>query len=132
MQALAACGWFVWCSYEPGLGPIDMRPALAAGLRWVVIGGESGQKARPFQIEWAESVIAQCRDARVPVFMKQFGAKPMIPDSKEWGLDWPDGTRFGNRTREPKWDGRQVLLDDRKGGVMEFWPEKYRVRELPA
>lgn len=40
-------------------------------LRWVIVGGESGGKRRPMQIEWARDLIRQCKDAGVPVFVKQ-------------------------------------------------------------
>lgn len=43
-------------------------------LDWVIVGGESGHKRRPFEIAWAESVAAQCKLASVPVFMKQDSA----------------------------------------------------------
>lgn len=53
-------------------------------LRWVVVGGESGPGARPFNLQWARDVVTQARDAPgwgkrkapCPVFVKQFGAKP--------------------------------------------------------
>ena len=38
---------------------------------WVVIGCESGPKRRPCPIEWVESVVEQCKEARVPVWVKQ-------------------------------------------------------------
>jgi len=119
-----------WISYEPALGPIDFtriahRPegdtndprALVinalrgyfdanAGeqraLSWVVVGGESGPGARPFDLAWARSTIAQCREAGVPCFVKQIGSRPEM---------WP------------------VL--DRKGGDLREWPEDLRVREFP-
>lgn len=56
-------------SAEPLLGPIDMgdyRPD------WLIIGGESGGKARPMNREWVESLNAQC-DGRTAFFFKQWG-----------------------------------------------------------
>lgn len=73
MRKVAAQGWFVWCSYEPALGPINMRDALANGLRWVVCGGESGPGARPMPPAWARGCRDQCRSARVPFHFKQWG-----------------------------------------------------------
>jgi protein gp37 len=38
---------------------------------WIVVGGESGSCARPFEIEWARTLLQQCKAARVPFFFKQ-------------------------------------------------------------
>jgi hypothetical protein len=49
------------------------------GLDWVVVGGESGPGARPFDMEWGRAdPVEQCRDAKVPVFVKQVGARPVL------------------------------------------------------
>ena len=58
-------------SIEPlleDLGTIDLT-----GIHWVIVGGESGQGARPMQREWVISIRDQCRDACVPFFFKQWG-----------------------------------------------------------
>jgi protein gp37 len=63
-------------SYEPALGPVNLRPYLRE-LDWVICGGESDQgKAlgRPFELEWARDALAQCQAAGVPFFMKQLGS----------------------------------------------------------
>jgi protein gp37 len=79
---------FVSC--EPLLGPVDLaRAAWGAGepppplsvqaaqcdsaldgLDWVIVGGESGPGARPCNVGWVRSIVRQCRDAGVPVFVK--------------------------------------------------------------
>ena len=41
---------------------------------WVIVGGESGPGARPCDVSWIASVVRQCREAGVPVFVKQLGA----------------------------------------------------------
>jgi protein gp37 len=69
-------------SVEPMLEAIDLRPYLydpmvhnvVAGLDWVICGGESGQKARHMQLQWALEVRDRCRSAGVPFFFKQYGA----------------------------------------------------------
>ena len=43
------------------------------GIHWVIAGGESGHKARPMQLEWAQSLKEQCEAAGVAFFMKQLG-----------------------------------------------------------
>lgn len=57
---------------EP-LGQIDLH-----GIDWVIVGGESGLKARPMQKAWAESIREQCERDHVPFFFKQWG---------RWGSD---------------------------------------------
>jgi protein gp37 len=44
-----------------------------SGIHWVIVGGESGPRARPMRKEWVDSIHRQCRDARVPFFFKQWG-----------------------------------------------------------
>lgn len=41
------------------------------GLDWIIVGGESGQHARPMHIDWARSLLEQCKKASVPFFFKQ-------------------------------------------------------------
>jgi len=63
-------------SVEPLLedvGPLDLDD-----IHWVIVGGESGPKARPMQPEWAESVQRQCAKQGVAFFFKQWGG---------WGAD---------------------------------------------
>jgi protein gp37 len=43
------------------------------GLDWVIVGGESGPKARPMHPDWARSLRDQCRAYKVPFFFKQWG-----------------------------------------------------------
>ena len=58
-------------SLEPLLGPL---PNLnLAGIDWVIVGGESGPKARQMQAEWALDIRDQCVAAGVPMFSKQWG-----------------------------------------------------------
>jgi protein gp37 len=58
-------------SCEPLLGPI---PKLPLGpIHWVIVGGESGPKARPMKSEWVEDIQGQCAQAGVAFFFKQWG-----------------------------------------------------------
>lgn len=59
---------FISC--EPLLGPLDLD---LDGMDWVVVGGESGPKARAMQEEWALDIQDQCQRAQVPFFFKQWG-----------------------------------------------------------
>jgi len=58
-------------SLEPLLGPL---PNLdLAGIDWVIVGGESGPRARPVEEKWVLEIRDQCLDADVPFFFKQWG-----------------------------------------------------------
>lgn len=69
-------------SMEPLLGPIDITPWLqpdtldnstANAIDWIIVGGESGPKARPMQPDWVRSLREQCRTAGTAFFFKQWG-----------------------------------------------------------
>ena len=74
-------------SLEPLLGPLpdlDLR-----GIQWVIVGGESGPRARPMEPEWATEIRDQCVRAAVPFFFKQWGgsnrkAAGRRLDGREW------------------------------------------------
>jgi protein gp37 len=124
-------------SAEPLLESIDLDaiqiPEERAGLRFsalrrhhddrygqsdttislVICGGESGPGARPFDIRWAESVVAQCREAGVACFVKQLGSRPYRSPEREGAT------------------GYEIKLRSRKGNDPSEWPEQLRVREFP-
>jgi protein gp37 len=58
-------------SCEPLIGPLGALPLK--GIHWVIVGGESGPRARPMKPEWVEAILLQCREAGVPFFFKQWG-----------------------------------------------------------
>ena len=92
-------------------------------LDWVVVGGESGPYARPMHSEWARSILRQCRDARIPVFIKQLGAAYSDPKNGIVG--------HGLRVHP---DGQALIslrLQHRAGADTSEWPEDLRVREFP-
>ena len=120
-------------SLEPLIGPVDVSPYLVDDLYrmgraprmeidWVIIGGESGSKARPYDVAWPRSIIAQCREAGVPVFHKQLGARPI--DGRPLA-EKIDGLARG---LPPNYLN---LVADKKGGDMSEWAEDLRVREFP-
>ena len=55
------------------LGTLDLT-----GIDWLIVGGESGNQARPMRKEWVSSIIQQCKEQQVPIFFKQWGS---------WGED---------------------------------------------
>jgi protein gp37 len=58
-------------SIEPLLE--DLGPINLVGIRWVIVGGESGHGARPMDRKWVVTIRKQCRENRVPFFFKQWG-----------------------------------------------------------
>jgi len=58
-------------SCEPLIGPLENLNL--GGIHWVIVGGESGPKARPMKTEWVTSILEQCRRSDVPFFFKQWG-----------------------------------------------------------
>lgn len=117
-------------SLEPLLGPIDltslgdvtmklnaftgeashvlgMRDKTRGLLDWIIVGGESGSDAMPFDVDWARSILRDCRAAGVKAFLKQLGSNPYS-------------------------DGRPMHAVPRgKYGDPEKWSPELRVREMP-
>lgn len=123
-------------SYEPALGPVNFRMcpvairedmnemiadiyqrvpeafplprhlALPPLIDWLIVGGESGPGARPFDIDWARNTIDQCKAAGVACFFKQAGSSPVL-------------------------DGTCIRLHDRKGGDLRELPPDLNIREFP-
>lgn len=58
-------------SLEPLLGPISDLDLT--DIDWVIVGGESGPKARPMHEKWVTNLRNQCHRAHVPFFFKQWG-----------------------------------------------------------
>ena len=96
-------------SCEPLLGPLDLSPYLKL-VDWVIVGGESGPGARPFDVAWAKALVDQCRHAGVACFVKQLGAHPMMG-------------RGRNRA--------ELELESAKGGDPSEWPTRLQVRQFP-
>lgn len=126
-------------SAEPLLGPVDLYATAAVhhgrdhsdegwsdlrGIDWVIVGGESGPGARPCDIDWIRSLIAQCRAAGVPCFVKQLGSSPF--DSSV-----PIVTNRVRGGRLIALTTNTIKLTDRKGGDPDEWPADLRVREFP-
>jgi len=60
-------------SVEPLIGPIKRLPLKK--IDWVIVGGESGIKARPMDPEWARSIRDECDKKNVAFFFKQLGGR---------------------------------------------------------
>ena len=91
-------------SCEPLLGPLDLVDRTYVGeggitmrgylrdaqepddfhywarkLDWLIVGGESGPRARPMSPNWARFLRDQCLVAGAPFFMKQMSMRQAIP-----------------------------------------------------
>lgn len=119
-------------SAEPLIGPIDFAmkangtgSALKEGkINLVIVGGESGHGARPCNVEWIRSIVKQCAEAGVACFVKQLGAAPVR-----------DGALRGNDAHMGPGSHREqtpIVLEDKKGGDWNEWPNDLRVRQMPA
>ena len=98
-------------SLEPLLGAL---PALdLTGIDWVIVGGESGPRARPMNEEWVLEIRDQCVDQGVPFFFKQWGGTNKkkagrILQGRTWD-EMPvsgrmrEATRVYLLTRKPSW-----------------------------
>ncbi len=65
-------------SLEPLIG--GLTKLNLKNINWVIVGGESGHKARPIKKEWVVEIKKQCDKAKVPFFFKQWGKAPFNPD----------------------------------------------------
>jgi len=89
-------------SVEPlleNIGKLNLKD-----IHWVIVGGESGHKARPMKKEWAISVKRQCEKQGSAFFFKQWGA---------WGAD---GVR-----RSKKSNGIEL-----NGEIYQNYPEQIK------
>lgn len=74
-------------SLEPLLGPLPDLDLTRIG--WVIVGGESGPKARPIEASWVRAIRDQCREQGVPFFFKQWGGRTPKSGGRELdGRTW--------------------------------------------
>jgi protein gp37 len=96
-------------SVEPQIGPVELEGYLHGArerheVDWVIIGGESGTGARPYQLQWARDIIAVCSAYGVAVFNKQLGSVA----------------------------AKELHLIQRKGADPNEWPADLRVQDFPV
>ena len=102
-------------SVEPLLDPVFLRTAWLADIAtklfspidWIIVGGESGPKARPCDLANVYRIVQNCGDFNIPCFVKQLGRRPV----SSYGI--------------------AIKLKDSKGGNPDEWPSALRVREYP-
>jgi protein gp37 len=85
-------------SIEPQVAPISLarrlgnRYVCGARIKWVIVGGESGDQPRLFDPDWARIIRDDCKDHGVAFFMKQMGSAAGLrdragADPAEWHAD---------------------------------------------
>lgn len=131
-------------SVEPQIGPVDLCPWLpgsgkgwGAGIQWVIQGGESGSKARPFDLAWARSMRDQCRAAGVAYFLKQLGEDSRTtPDDADAWADSRGIGRWADRVHNSATGGyhsARLPLRDSHGADESEWPADLRgCRAFPS
>ena len=104
-----------WVSLEPQLAYVELFQYMGArmphplkpGLDWVVVGGESGRGARPFDVNWLAALLLDAEYRGVPVFVKQLGSRPVD-------------------------EGKPLHVQHSKGGDIQEWHYTLQVRQWPA
>ena len=94
LRGLQASIRFLSC--EPlveDLGAIDLTD-----IDWVIVGGESGVKARPMKPEWVRSILQQCEEQDAAFFFKQWGT---------WGSD---GVKRNKKANGKALDGKIIQM----------------------
>lgn len=114
---IAGCGAGTGTDEDPICGCRTIARDL---IHWVIIGGESGNKARPCNVEWIRSMLHQCCMAGVPCFIKQLGSLPYTPHP-----GWDEPHEFNGVYDD------ELELRDSHGGDIDEWPDDLKVREFP-
>jgi protein gp37 len=74
-------------SIEPLIGPVGELPLV--GISWVIVGGESGPRARLVDPQWIRDIRDQCQSCQVPFFFKQWGGiRPKAGGRSIDGRQW--------------------------------------------
>ena len=113
-------------SYEPALSAVNFNQwenveGLNRGddIKWlnlidlVIIGGESGPRARSFDLGWARKTIADCKAAGTACFVKQLGARAYFSPPEDCGT------------------GYFVPLKHKAGADPTEWAADLQVQEFP-
>ena len=79
-------------SVEPLLE--DLGSFKLKNIHWVIVGGESGPKARPMQESWVDNIYRLCKKSNVAFFFKQWGG---------WGAD---GKKRAKKENGRKFNGK--------------------------
>lgn len=121
-------------SAEPLLGPIALRDIhdgidclgrrFGTCVDWVIVGGESGDAARPMHPDWVRALRDQCARADVPFFFKQWGTWGVVYDRDVEDPGWRRCGAVERSTPRGRWmnlsgghglHGARVIRVDRIG-----------------
>lgn len=152
LTCLGCRGWGV--RSRPGAPDVSGNPAeeecescsgTGSAYSWIILGGESGGKAREYRLEWPRRTIAELAPLKLAVFFKQAGACPTIEygsaerlrEEEAYGYSMralrPDGAPHSFRTGQPPPGSRAILkYNDRKGGDFALLPSDLRIRQMPG
>ncbi|EOR93610.1 hypothetical protein ADIARSV_3194 [Arcticibacter svalbardensis MN12-7] len=72
-------------SIEPLIGSIDKMNL--SKINWVIVGGESGHKARPLKKEWVDTIKVLCQKQNIAFFFKQWGKPKFNIDQTDPTID---------------------------------------------
>lgn len=108
LKAKLGIPW-IGLSMEPLLSAIVLKPEWLGHLDWVIVGGESGPKARPLHPDWVRALRDQCTAAGVPFLFKQWGEHSYEYDRER---DDPDWRRCSDAARKP---GQWINLEGGTG-----------------
>ncbi|HEX2879700.1 MAG TPA: DUF5131 family protein, partial [Polyangiaceae bacterium] len=139
-----------WISAEPLIGPLELEDYLSGdcapvdyggafyeesgpALDWVVVGGESGNGSRPFDLSWARNIVHDCEEAGVACFVKQLGKRPFDTGHDSVGHDSEisHDADVSTKTLEDLLKEYPVKLKSRKGADPGEWEAYLRVRQFP-
>lgn len=95
-------------SCEPLIGDLGELELKLFNIDWVIVGGESGNQARPMKKEWVLNIKRQCEEQGVPFFFKQ------------WGTYGEDGIK-----RDKKANGCTI-----DGQTYQAWPKAWKGGEV--
>jgi protein gp37 len=110
VEHLRAAGCAVpFLSVEPLLE--DVGAFDLSGIRWVIVGGESGPGARPMEREWVINIRNQCLRAKVPFFFKQWGGVQKSKTGREIDGQTFDGfPKLSKQKLPPSNSSRAILM----------------------
>ena len=75
------------------IGELDL-----SNIDWVIVGGESGAKARPMKPEWVRNILEQAKKQEAAFFFKQWGT---------WGAD---GIKRNKKANGKALDGKIIQM----------------------
>jgi protein gp37 len=94
LRKIPAAVRFLSC--EPLIGPLPRLPLQ--GVHWVIVGGESGPRARPMERKWVTEIRDQCEAASAAFFFKQWGGVRKCETGRELeGRTWDEMPAGGRR-----------------------------------